>query len=65
MRCFLGRELVIGATVIVAVGHGRNAGADLAMGKVTGFTPQRVRVARQRGTATIERLVHPSKVAVI
>lgn len=44
MKDFLGKELNIGDSVVVAVGHGRNSGASLVKGIVEGFTDKFVKI---------------------
>jgi hypothetical protein len=42
MKDFLDQELAVGDSIVVAVNHGRNAGASLNKGTIKRFTPKRV-----------------------
>jgi len=43
MKDFLGNELNVGDKIVACVTHGRNAGATLVKGEVTGFTEKFVK----------------------
>lgn len=43
MTDYLGQKLEKGDVIIIAEAHGRNAGASLATGVITSFTPKNVK----------------------
>lgn len=65
MKDFLDQELTIGDTIVACVAHGKNSGASLVKGKVTGFTKQMVRAIIPGYASWMkaeERLISPDKV---
>lgn len=68
MKDFLDQELKVGDKIVACVPHGKNSGASLVKGEVTGFTKKMIR-AKLPGYASWmkaeERLIDPSKVTKI
>ena len=66
MKDFLGKEIEVGDKIVVAEGHGRNAGASLARAIVLGFTKAYVVIEGiTRWLYREERRVKPEKIVVI
>ena len=60
---FLGKELSIDDYVVVAKTHGRNAGADLGIAKVIGFTDKYITV--QIDNREYYNRISPNKVVFV
>lgn len=63
MKDFLGRELIIGDTIVACVPHGRNSGASLVKGTIVGFTEHFVKSQMSTYNGLNDtRKIHPEKV---
>ena len=65
---FLGQELNVGDNIVACVSHGKNSGATLVKGTVTGFTKEYVRgniPGYVHWMKPEERLISPTKVIKI
>lgn len=69
MMDFLGNEIHLGDMVVIAIGHGYNAGASLSVGHVVAITAKRIKAAdtlNYTGTKIKEPvLISPIKAVVV
>lgn len=69
MKDFLGNELNFGDKIVACVAHGKNSGASLVKGRVTGFTKQYLKAEvpsyNYQQSPVEERRICPSKVIKI